>query len=247
MQRARVLLTVVALILGLGVAGCGETSPTGIATITGSGHLRSETRTARDVSAVDLVSVGTVTISQGTSEGVQIVAEDNLLPLIQTTVDGGRLRLGFADEASRIVPTKPIAFVVSVRHLDDVTLSGLGHIDVPHLTTGVLAVTVSGSGQVTLHNLSAQTLTTHMTGAGALMASGRVERQSITIAGSGTYNGADLASTEATVAVPGAGTAVVRVSARLRTEISGAGHVEYIGAPQVEQRVTGVGTIVKRA
>jgi hypothetical protein len=78
------------------------------------------------------------------------------------------------------------------------------------------------------------------------MAAGRVTSQHVSIPGSGTYLGPQLASREAEVTLAGSGTAVVRVSDRLHAEIGGTGTVQYIGTPVVERNITGVGTITQQ-
>ena len=69
--------------------------------------------------------------------------------------------------------------------------------------------------------------------------SGTVDSQVVTISGTGEYDGENLESTTAEIAVDGAGDAVVRVSSQLDVTIRGVGSVEYIGNPEVDQNIRG--------
>ena len=76
--------------------------------------------------------------------------------------------------------------------------------------------------------------------------SGTVDSQVVTVNGSGDYDGENLQSRTAKIAVDGAGDAVVRVSSGLDVTIRGVGSVEYIGNPQVSQSIQGAGSVEQR-
>src|SRR5215212_8679511 len=67
------------------VAGCGG--------VRGSGVMASETRSVSGFSEVALSGTGDVRIAQSGQESLTIEAEDNLLPLLETFVEDGRLTL----------------------------------------------------------------------------------------------------------------------------------------------------------
>src|SRR5438874_6398754 len=58
--------------------------------VKGSGNIVSEVRDISGFDAVELKSIGMVTIEQGDREGVEITADDNLLPEITTEVKNRR-------------------------------------------------------------------------------------------------------------------------------------------------------------
>jgi len=51
----------------------------------------SETRLIQGIHGVDLTGFGELTITQGTEEALVIEAEESMLPLVKTQVDGGVL------------------------------------------------------------------------------------------------------------------------------------------------------------
>jgi hypothetical protein len=68
----------------------------------------------------------------------------------------------------------------------------------------------------------------------------------LTLSGAGNLDGAQLKARQATVDSSGVGAAVVNASDRLDVTLSGVGNVEYIGSPQVQQNVSGIGKVSQR-
>ncbi|MGH9173156.1 MAG: GIN domain-containing protein, partial [Vicinamibacterales bacterium] len=107
---------------------------------TGSGHLTTETRPLDSWNAVALGCPGTLDLQIGANEGIWIEAEDNILPLIETVVDGGRLRIRFADRLGRIKPTMPIRFRAATPAIDAIVVSGSGQARAPLIVRERLAL-----------------------------------------------------------------------------------------------------------
>ncbi len=206
----------------LGVAlllsGCGVN----IGGTCGSGVVKSETRSVSGFSKIAFSGVGELAIAQTGTESLTLSAEDNLLPLLTSTVSGDTLSLG-VKQGNTIIPTKPIIFTLTVKRLSDVTLSGAGSINAVNITTSALNVTISGAGQMTI--------------------SGNAPSQTALVSGVGSYN-AKAFQTDAThVTISVTGSATVSASKTLNATVSGAGTVTYYGSPQVTQSVSGVGSI----
>jgi len=193
--------------------------------VRGSGRVVSERRDVHDFTGVALAGIGTLMIEQTGTESLTIEAEDNILPLLTSEVSNGVLRLGTRNNTS-IASTKPIIYHLTVKDLNNITVSGSGDVTVPDLKVTTLEGVVSGSGNVTV--------------------GGAVDTQHIKISGSGTYQAEDLESKEAEVVVSGSGDAVVRVSDTLDATVSGSGSIAYIGNPTVTERISGSGTITKQ-
>lgn len=217
------LLTGIA-ILGLLVAGCGLPL-VATTTVRGSGNVTTESRNVSGFTRVSLAGIGKLIVEQGSSESLTITADDNLLPYLLSDVRGGRLVLSIKNDTA-ITYAKEITYKVTVKRLD--------------------AVDLSGAGDMELRGISAERLQIANSGAGNISAAGRADRLDVTLSGAGNYNGENLESQEATVMVAGLGSAVVRASDRLDAQISGAGSIQYIGDPQVTQKITGIGSVSKR-
>jgi hypothetical protein len=85
-----------------------------------------------------------------------------------------------------------------------------------------------------------------MNGVGSVTLQGHATALMLSVSGTGSFDGSELASQTATVTVGGTGDAVVQVSDTLDATVSGVGSIEYIGDPKVTAHVSGVGTIRKR-
>ena len=115
----------ISLVVGvISLAGCNLGSITG-GGITGSGNLKTEVRQVSNFSQVDFSAVGTLTIEQTGIEGLSITADDNILPILTSDVSNSVLHLGAKDNQN-YTTEKPITYLLSVKTLTGLTLSGAG-------------------------------------------------------------------------------------------------------------------------
>jgi hypothetical protein len=191
----------------------------------GSGVVINETRQVSNFDELAFTGIGTLYITMGDEELLEIEAEDNILPHIVTRVRGERLEIGFDNDSweNVIRPTEPIRYFVTVRTLEQVDLSGLGDVQLDGIEADRLVLTLSGAGRV--------------------KASGDVAAQEINVTGAGSYDGADLRSERIDVNLSGAGSATVWAMDFLNVNISGLGNVRYYGDPEIRETVTGLGNL----
>jgi hypothetical protein len=238
------LLGTLALLLALGITGwawCG--APGAARTVAGSGVLRTEARAVGPFDRIDLLGMGTVRVSSGAKAGLRVQAEANLLPYITAKVQAGQLRLEVGRQGVSLHPSRPITFDVTVATLHGVHLSGTGDIRLAPVSTDTLALALSGSGHIIAEQLTARALQVDLSGTGDIVAAGSASSQDVRIAGAGSYTAADLRSSQARITIAGVGKAVLRVRQTLDASIAGTGSIDYIGSPQVRQRIDGVGSI----
>ncbi len=216
-------------LLGLaGFWGCSvvqNVTSAGGAGVTGSGTIKSETRPVSGFTGVALSGIGKVVITQNGRESLTVHADDNLLPLLRTSVVDGTLRLETAPNTN-LNPTKPIEFDVDAR-----TLSSLD---------------LSGAGDIQANKIEAKALTASLSGAGNMSLSGTVTDLRLTLSGAGSIAGEGLKAQQAVVSNSGTGNVVVNAARQLTITLSGVGNVEYLGAPRVQQNVSGVGRVTQR-
>ncbi|HVC80906.1 MAG TPA: head GIN domain-containing protein [Chloroflexota bacterium] len=229
----------------LALAACGGSNSA--TTVRGSGTVKSETRDVQGFSQIALSGMGTVIVRQGSAEGLRIEAEDNLLPLISTTVSDDRLSIGVRDSNVSLHPTRPISYYITARQVSALHLSGTGEIRAPNLQTAALEVRIDGAGSVTTDGLRADTLTVGISGTGDYTGAGTAGTQYVSITGAGNYFTKQLQSTQATISIAGTGSATVRVSESLNVEIKGIGTILYVGTPQVRQQISGIGAVTQTA
>jgi hypothetical protein len=211
-RRALALLAV-----GSVVTACSATA--------GSGQLATQSRQVSGFTSVELTGVGELSIDQTGTESLTVSAEDNLLPLLTSKVEGDTLILGKKPN-NRIVTTKPITYTLTMKDITGLAVSGSGTINAPKLSTDALRIEISGSGMITT--------------------AGNADDQSLEISGSGRYLADGLTTKTTTAEISGSGTASVVASDALDVKISGSGTLTYSGNPQVTQTVSGSGRLIKK-
>ncbi len=207
-----------ATLLGLLLASCADG-----AMIKGSGPVVREERPAAGVRAVEYSAFGKLEIVQGEEEGLTVMGQGNILPHIISEVDGDTMRIYVKGS---IDPTYGLQMRLRVRELRSITAGGAGGISASGISGDALSISVSGGNTVAV--------------------AGKVYEQSVTLSGSGSYDGSALESQRATVTIDGFADAVVRVAEQLRANISGNGSVEYFGEPRVIDNITGLGQVMRR-
>ena len=93
--------------------------------------------------AVDLAGSSVLTVRVGSQQAVVVHADDNLIDLVTTDVEGGTLVVG---TSGNFTTQSPMTVDVTVPTLETVVLSGSGVVTVEGVTAARLAVRAPGSG-----------------------------------------------------------------------------------------------------
>ncbi len=210
--------------------------------VVGSGRSTTETRAVSDFDAVDFAFIGDLVITQGSEESLTITGDDNIVPLIRTTVRDGVLHID-ASPANIGRTIVPLRYELMVKELKALSLSGLGNIEMGSLESADVSLGLSGAGSVTVENLSANNLAVNMSGLGSANLAGVVNKQAVNVSGAGSYYARDLRSQAAAVQISGLGSAEVQAVETLDASISGAGSIKYAGSPQIAQNISGLGSV----
>ncbi|MEA5486954.1 DUF2807 domain-containing protein [Pseudanabaena sp. CCNP1317] len=193
--------------------------------IRGSGVLRTEVREVTTFSTISFKSVGKLKIQQTGKESLTIIADENILPILQSQISDQILYISNENNSS-INPSKPIEFIVEVKNLENLETKAVGSIEVKDIQGKRLSISLDGVGNVAI--------------------AGNVDVLDLDLSGVGSFNGEELKARQATVRNKGVGSALVNVSEQLDASVSGIGSIEYIGSPQVSKSVKGLGEIKKR-
>lgn len=220
--------------LTLLTTGCGDVTVTGpspslptaenLPLAPSTGAEATETRDVSGFSAVEMASVGILMIEQAGRESLTVTAEPDVLPLLTSEVENGRLRLGVADGAELRTGTT-IVYRLTVVALDEIVGTGVAHVE--------------------LSGIEGHELRVHLDGVSRLIAEGQVDSQDVVIGGTSRYEAEGLSSRAARIAVSGMGFAAVRVSERLEVSVNDLGLVEYYGDPLVSAEVSGSGRVLR--
>lgn len=217
--------------------------------LAGSGRSATETRSLAEFQAVALSGSMDLVVRQGATQMVQVEADDNLLPLLETVVEstshGATLRVRWKKGQSLNTRSK-VSVTVVVPKLSALSASGSGDMKVEAFNTPTLKISLAGSGDAKLQSLTTAELGIAISGSGDVAANGSATRLKVSIAGSGDVRLADLKSDDVTVAIAGSGDAAVNANKTLEVSIAGSGDVSYTGNAAVKSRVAGSGGVTKR-
>lgn len=219
------------------------------ASVSGSGKSSTETRSLAEFQAIALSGWMDLVVRQGATQSVQVEADDNLLPLLETVVEstgqGATLLVRWKRGQSLYTRSK-VSITVTVPKLSALSTSGSGDIRVEPFNTPALKLSLSGSGDAKLQSLNTADFGISISGSGDVAANGSATKLSITIAGSGDVRLADLKSDDVSISIAGSGDAAVNAAKTLDVRIAGSGDVSYTGNAAVKSKVAGSGSVNKK-
>jgi Putative auto-transporter adhesin, head GIN domain len=189
----------------------------------GSGVRKTEKRDVGPFTAIDTSGALDVEVTCQKPASLEIEGDDNLLPLIETDVADGVLR------------------IKSTKHYS--SRSGITvRITVPNLER----IQASGAGKFHVADLKNDRFEIHSTGVVSVSASGQTKTVQIDQSGAGRVDTHNLRAAAVDVNVSGAASVDVNATDELNVTVSGAAHVTYTGDPKVTKRVSGAGSISKK-
>jgi len=238
------------LLLAFGIAGLVAAGSVSAATliigsgpmIEGSGNMVDDVRNVSGYTRVVLNGPIDVQLKHTGAEKVVVHADDNLVPLIETRVEGGKLSVGLKSDVSFRTRSK-LSVLVEFKQLDALQLRGSGDVQADVIKATIFEGVLQGSGNLRIERLEADTVAVSIAGSGDFDARGHAEKVGFVIQGSGDVNAAELQARSAAVRIAGSGDARVHATETLQARIAGSGDVRYRGTPQVEKKVAGSGDV----
>ena len=214
--------------------------------IRGSGNIISETREVSGFNKVQLDGAGTLTISKGDAESLQIEADDNVLPELTSNVTGNTLVLGIQENWWQrvVIPSQGINYVLTVTDLSDITINGAADLNLDGFETDTLTIEINGAGKISVTDLTANNFEYVINGTANSQISGEVDDLSVEINGLGNVKAGNLQASSASIELNGLGNGTVWVTDSLSVSISGGGSLSYYGYPTISQNISGAGNIV---
>jgi hypothetical protein len=205
-----------ALILPLLLSAC-------IHGVRGSGVRKTEQRDIPAFNSIETSGAFEVEVVCQKTASFEIEADDNILPLVQTEVHDGVLR---------VTTTKSYTSTGGIKL----------RIEVPDLAS----VKSTGAGKFNVSGLKNDKFEIRSTGAATVVASGQSKSVKISSTGAGKIDAHDLRANDADVSVTGAAGVDVYAIDELDVTVSGAGRVTYSGNPKVSKKVSGAGQVIKK-
>lgn len=232
------------LVLAALLLFCSQVSAQDGKKIKGDGNIRSETRNIGDFSRIDCPGSFHIFIKQGSTPGLKVEGDENLLPYISTSMDGKTLTVK-AQDHTQLDPSRPVAIYLTVKQLEAVNLSGLSKVETENtLHSPHLRLAISGSGQLNI-KVEGKSLNVDISGTGKVHMEGHMAETEYRISGTGDVEADDLVSDRTRVLISGIGKLRVNTREKLNVSISGTGKVWYKGNPAVSQAISGIGKIAQ--
>ena len=214
--------------------------------VQGNGNIKKQARELGHFTGVSLALPAQMELRMGNTESISIETDDNLLPLIETVIEDGTLKIR-PNKRNLNLNSKTMKIVLQAKDVSRVALGGSGSIDADALKGGKLQFDLGGSGSISVKGVESDSMSVNVGGSGKLKTGGGWTKQlSVSIGGSGDVDVGQVKAKDGSVSVAGSGEATVAVSDALSVTIAGSGDVNYYGDPKVSKSVVGSGG-VKRA
>lgn len=212
----------------------------GSSDVQGSGAIKRQQRDIGHFTGVANGLSAKVEIHIGNTESVTVETDDNLLPLVETVVENGMLKIQTKGNVN--LRTKNLKVIVQAKSVDHISLGGSGTITSDPLRARSMQVDLGGSGNIDLQSIDTDSMQINLGGSGDLKAgSGRAKSMSISIGGSGDIKLGRVRSDTVNVNIAGSGEATVWVKDALSLNVAGSGDVNYYGDPHITTQIFGSG------
>lgn len=213
--------------------------------ITGSGTIKTITKTTAEYDKIKVTSSFSVTLVSGNEGNIKIEGDENIIQYITTEVKNNELIVGF-EKGFYIKYDYPstIDITIPFKKISALSFSGSGSLTtVDIITADNLDVDCTGSGSVNFET-AATTVKITRGGSGSVIAKGKATNLTVTSSGSGNVNASQLTSSNVTATQTGSGNIKVNCTNNLSVTSSGLGSVNYKGSPKkVEKNSSGSGAI----
>jgi len=210
--------------------------------IEGSGRVIDDARDLAGFSRLIVQAPIDVRVSAADADQIVVHADDNVAPLIETTVQGGALIISLRPGASYRTQTH-VRVKVQARELQGVLLRGSGEVRADRIATDVFEATIQGSGDVRIESVQANAVAVSIAGNGDFRAEGATSSLGLVIDGAGDAYCDKLQARQVAVRIRGSGDARVHASDELKVDIDGSGDVRYRGTPKITKSIRGSGSV----
>ena len=191
--------------------------------VRGNGLRKTEKRDVASFTSIETSGAFEVEVKCQKPARLEIEADENLLPIVQTEVRSGVLH---------------ISTTKGYKSSGGIVL----RITVPDLES----VKSTGAGKVHVFDVKNDNFEIQSTGATQMVASGQSKSVKIGSTGAGKIDAHNLRAETADVSVTGAASVDVYATDQLDVTVSGAGRVTYSGNPKISKHILGAGEVTKR-
>lgn len=208
----------------------------------------SEVRSVSSFDGISLSSSGTLFLTIGSEQKVELRGKSGVIEDIITEVRGGTLVIKQRSSSGWFSWSSSEDFdvYVTAKSIEALDVSGSGRIfGKSKITASQLDLGVSGSGRMEI-DVDASMIEANVSGSGKIMVDGNGKDLEIHISGSGSVDAENLRAENVEARISGSGRCEVNVSKSIDAHISGSGSVYYKGDPEkVNSNTSGSGRVKK--
>ena len=216
--------------------------------VKGDGNLKKEFREVSNFTSLSSHSSIDVQITYGTSNSIQVEADENLLPYIETKVENGELIIQPIKNINIKSRSRMVVYV-SMTSINSLSQAGSGNIDGSGAFSndGKTDIRVSGSGNIKLDFGTFNDMALSVSGSGNINLKGNSTNSiEVSIAGSGNIDCSKVPCNDVDAKISGSGNVKVNVEKSIVAKISGSGNIYYKGnATNINSKVMGSGKVIK--
>ena len=215
--------------------------------IDGSGTIKKESREVGNYTAISSAGSLDVKISYGTNKAIEVEGDDNLLPYIETEVDGNTLKIK-SKKYYNLSSHRKIIVYVNLTKITGISLAGSGNIigSGNFINDGKTTFSMAGSGNINIDFKTINKANISIAGSGNVNLKGDAEILAISIAGSGNANCENIIANEVSTSIAGSGNIKCTANKSINASILGSGDVYYKGAAtDIKKSVLGSGKLIK--
>jgi len=209
-------------------------------------QAQGRTYTPGEFDAIEVDGSAVIRFVQGSVDQVTVEGDDAGRDAVEMDVHRGTLSIR-QQQSWKFWNARRLQLVVTARTLRRISISGAADFNAPGpVRVEKLVVSISGAGSARFDQLDAVGLGFHVSGAGNGQMAGRVRDLNVEISGKSKFQGENLSSERAHVAISGVGDVDVWARRQLSISVAGVGAVNYWGSPDVRRSVSGRADITPR-
>jgi hypothetical protein len=213
--------------------------------VVGEGPVVTQTRNVSNFTRISVSIPGKVNYKIDPVYKVEIQAQQNILDIIQTNMDGQELIIKIKD-SKRVKEHEDIIVTISAPVATFVNLSGSAEFNLTGNLTGTdFGMRISGSGNINVQQAAiTNKLSGTISGSGNInVQSGTAKIEDLKISGSGKIELRTIVAERADIDISGSGDTWVNLTQHLDAKISGSGSIYYKGNPTIDTHVSGSGSV----
>lgn len=213
-------------------------------TVYGNGNVITEERSPGSFDRLKVSNGIDVYITQGDTESIKVIADENLLKYITTDIYDNTLTV---ETKARIRNAKSKEVHLVYKRLREIDISSAGNVEgTNRMKADELDLDLSSAGDLTL-DVEASKINLDISSAGDAKLSGIVNELNADLSSAGDLNAYDLLSRKARVSASSAGSAKICASEEVNLNASSAGDIYYKGDPKTTSiNRSSAGSIIKK-